>query len=89
MNQHAVQPAVCCPLCQDTLHSIALLRTHLTHLHSVTADCTQKLINTVRGKKDTVCIYYVDLEFLQSTILFPSKNILTPLKQNNLGYILN
>lgn len=54
MNQHAVQPALRCPLCQDTLHSIALLRTHLTQLHSVTADCTQKLINTVRGEKDSM-----------------------------------
>lgn len=48
MIQHAVQPTLRCPLCQDTLRSVALLRTHLTHLHSVTADCTQKLINTVR-----------------------------------------
>ncbi|XP_072551313.1 zinc finger homeobox protein 3 [Salminus brasiliensis] len=47
MIQHAVQPTLRCPLCQDTLRSVALLRTHLTHLHSVTADCTQKLINTV------------------------------------------
>lgn len=51
MNQHSVQPALRCPLCQETLHSVALLRTHLTHLHSVTADCTQKLISTVRPKK--------------------------------------
>uniref|UniRef100_A0A4W4G5Q1 Zinc finger homeobox 3 n=1 Tax=Electrophorus electricus TaxID=8005 RepID=A0A4W4G5Q1_ELEEL len=47
MIQHAVQPTLRCPLCQETLRSVTLLRTHLTHLHSVTADCTQKLINTV------------------------------------------
>ncbi|KAK3570463.1 hypothetical protein QTP86_019453, partial [Hemibagrus guttatus] len=47
MIQHAVQPTLRCPLCQDTLRSVALMRSHLTHLHSVTADCTQKLINAV------------------------------------------
>lgn len=53
MIQHAVQPTLRCPLCQDTLRSVALMRSHLTHLHSVTADCTQKLINAVRHS-DTV-----------------------------------
>lgn len=48
MIQHAVQPTLRCPLCQETLRSVALMRSHLTHLHSVTADCTQKLINAVR-----------------------------------------
>lgn len=53
MIQHAVQPTLRCPLCQDTLRSVALMRSHLTHLHSVTADCTQKLINAVRHTRQS------------------------------------
>ena len=36
-----------CPLCQDMLNNKIHLQLHLTHLHSVSPDCVEKLIMTV------------------------------------------
>ncbi|KAL8195154.1 UNVERIFIED_CONTAM: hypothetical protein K2H54_047287 [Gekko kuhli] len=47
MTQHSVQPVLCCPLCQDMLSNKIHLQLHLTHLHSVSPDCVEKLILTV------------------------------------------
>ncbi|XP_057277943.1 LOW QUALITY PROTEIN: zinc finger homeobox protein 3-like, partial [Pezoporus wallicus] len=47
MTQHLPQPMLCCPLCQDTLINKIHLQLHLTHLHSVSPDCVEKLIMTV------------------------------------------
>uniref|UniRef100_A0A672TH25 Zinc finger homeobox protein 3 n=1 Tax=Strigops habroptila TaxID=2489341 RepID=A0A672TH25_STRHB len=47
MTQHSLQPMLCCPLCQDMLNNKIHLQLHLTHLHSVSPDCVEKLIMTV------------------------------------------
>ncbi|XP_077165725.1 zinc finger homeobox protein 3 isoform X2 [Paroedura picta] len=47
MTQHSVQPMLRCPLCQDVLSNKIHLQLHLTHLHSVSPDCVEKLILTV------------------------------------------
>ncbi|XP_064202197.1 zinc finger homeobox protein 4-like [Anguilla rostrata] len=44
LSQHSVRSALCCPLCDDVLSSKIHLQLHLTHLHSVAADCVEKLI---------------------------------------------
>ncbi|XP_065516660.1 zinc finger homeobox protein 3-like isoform X2 [Lathamus discolor] len=47
VTQHSLQPMLCCPLCQDMLNNKIHLQLHLTHLHSVSPDCVEKLIMTV------------------------------------------
>lgn len=42
-----MQPVICCPLCQDVLSNKMHLQLHLTHLHSVSPDCVEKLLMTV------------------------------------------
>ncbi|KAJ8272744.1 hypothetical protein GJAV_G00092940 [Gymnothorax javanicus] len=44
LSQHSMRSALCCPLCDDILSSRIHLQLHLTHLHSVAADCVEKLI---------------------------------------------
>uniref|UniRef100_A0A670ZA36 Zinc finger homeobox protein 3 n=1 Tax=Pseudonaja textilis TaxID=8673 RepID=A0A670ZA36_PSETE len=47
VTQHSIQPMLRCPLCQDLLGSKLHLQLHLTHLHSVSPDCVEKLLLTV------------------------------------------
>lgn len=47
LSQHSMQPVICCPLCQDVLSNKMHLQLHLTHLHSVSPDCVEKLLMTV------------------------------------------
>ncbi|KAJ8336718.1 hypothetical protein SKAU_G00379380 [Synaphobranchus kaupii] len=44
LSQHSLRSALCCPLCDDILSSKIHLQLHLTHLHSVAADCVEKLL---------------------------------------------
>ncbi|XP_013913296.1 PREDICTED: zinc finger homeobox protein 3-like [Thamnophis sirtalis] len=47
VTQHSIQPMLRCPLCQDLLSNKLHLKLHLTHLHSVSPDCVEKLLLTV------------------------------------------
>ncbi|KAJ8406901.1 hypothetical protein AAFF_G00291770 [Aldrovandia affinis] len=47
LSQHSLRSTLCCPLCDDILSSKIHLQLHLTHLHSVAADCVEKLLADV------------------------------------------
>ncbi|PIN98006.1 hypothetical protein AB205_0205800, partial [Aquarana catesbeiana] len=47
ISQHSVQPVISCPLCQDVLSNKMHLQLHLTHLHSVSPDCVEKLLMAI------------------------------------------
>lgn len=72
LSQHSMQPVICCPLCQDVLSNKMHLQLHLTHLHSVSPDCVEKLLMTVSDPNTEVHITEMYSGLLAMNVLWCS-----------------